>query len=120
MSSLLFGVSVAAALSMTSLLTVLLRVSPLTSPGPAITAFLLSLALTVSSCGTLAFYVLWRMLPVHAWDAGKLLTIALRQGIFLGLATVSLMSFHLLGLLTWWIGILIYVLFLLIELALEH
>lgn len=37
----------------------------------------------------------------------------------LGMATCILLVFHLLGMLTWWIAILIYMVFLLIELALN-
>lgn len=120
MTSLLFSIIVGALLSATSLLVVLLRVSPLTSPGQALPSFFASIFLTVAGIMTVLLYFLWRWFPVHAWDEGKILSIALRQGIFLGLATIILILFHLLGVLTWWIGILIYVVFLLIELALQY
>ena len=120
MTSLLTGIIVAAMLSATSLLVVLFRVSPLTAPAQAVPAFFLSVFLTVASVATLLLYPLWKWFPVHAWDEGKILSIALRQGIFLGLGTVVLLVFHLLGVLTWWIGILIYVVFVFIELAVQH
>ncbi len=119
MTSLLFGIVVSALLSTTSLLIVIFRVSPLTAPGQAIPAFLVSVFLSVSSLGALAFYGLWQVLPVHTWDIGKLLSISVRQGIFLGLGTVGIVLFHVLGLLTWWIAPLIYAVFVLIELALN-
>ncbi len=119
MTSLLFGIIVSALLSTTSLLVVLLRVSPLSAPGQAIPAFFVSLFLSISSIGTLAFYFLWRTLPIHTWDIGKLLGISVRQGLMLGLGTVIMVLFHLLGLLSWWIAILIYAVFVLIELALN-
>ena len=119
MTSLLFGISVSALLSTTSLLVVLFRVSPLTAPGAAIPAFFISLFLAVSSVMTLVFYALWRFVPLHSWDLGQILGISVRQGVFVGLATVILLLFHLLGLLTWWIAIMIYVVFVLIELALN-
>lgn len=105
---------------MTSLAVVLLRVSPLSSPGQALPAFFLSIFLGIASSATILLYLLWKWFPVHAWDEGKILSIALRQGIFLGLATIILILFHLLGVLTWWIAILIYLVFLLIELALQY
>ncbi|MCK5016634.1 MAG: hypothetical protein KAS32_06110 [Candidatus Peribacteraceae bacterium] len=76
--------------------------------------------MTVSTIGTLLFYIMWKFLPVHAWDMGKLLSISIRQGIFLGGTVIALLLFHLLGLLTWWIGLMIIGVFLLVELALEH
>lgn len=120
MHSLLFGISLSALLSTTSLLIVLLRVSPLTAPAQAIPAFFVSLFLTVSTLGALMLYGLWKLVPAHTWDMGKLLSISLRQGVFLGCATVILLIFHLLNLLNWWIGLMIYSVFLFIELALDH
>lgn len=120
MTTLLFGIITAALLSATSLAVILLRVSPLSSPGQALPIFFASVFLTVGSACTVLLYVLWRWIPVHAWDEGKILSIALRQGVFVATATVVLILFHLLGVLTWWIGILIYLVFLLIELALQH
>lgn len=119
MTSLLFGISLSALLSTTSLLVVIFRVSPLTAPSYALPAFFISLLLTVSSIGTLLFYALWRLVPLHSWDLGQILGISVRQGIFLGLATIILIVFHLLGLLTWWIAIMIYGVFVLIEVALN-
>lgn len=119
MNTLLFSIIVAALLSGTSLVTVLLRVSPLSAPGQALAAFFLSLFLTIASVGALAFAGLWRLVPWHTWDAGRVLSASVRQGIFLALATVILLIFHLFGLLNWWIGILIYAVFVLIELALQ-
>lgn len=119
MSSLVFGIGVSALLSLTSLLIVLFRVSPLSAPEQAIPAFFISLFLSVSTVSTLVLFAVWKWLPFHTWDTGKLLSISVRQGIFLGFGTIILVLFHLLGLLTWWIGLLIYSVFILIELALS-
>ena len=119
MTSLLFGIILSALLSTTSLLIVLFRVSPLSTPYQAIPAFFLSVFLSVSSIGTLVFLAIWKIFPIHTWDMGKLLGIAVRQGILLGLGTVILILFNLLGILTWWIAIMIYGVFVLIELALH-
>jgi hypothetical protein len=119
MTSLLFGICLSALLSTTSLLVVLFRVSPLTAPLYALPALFVSLFLAVSSVTTLLFYAFWRVVPLHSWDIGKMLGISMRQGVFVGVATIILLVFHLLGLLTWWIAVMIYGVFLLIELALN-
>ena len=119
MTSLLFAISLSAILSITSLMVVLFRVSPITAPGYALPAFFISLFLAVSSVGTLLFYAIWHFVPLHSWDLGQILGISVRQGIFLGLATVVLVVFHLVGLLTWWIALMIYGVFVLVELALN-
>ncbi len=119
MTSLLFAISLSSLLSVTSFLVVIFRVSPLTSPEYALPAFFLSLLLAVSSTSTLLFYGLWRILPVHSWDLGQLIGIALRQGLFLALGTIVVVLFQLLGLLTWWIALMIYGVFVLVELALN-
>ena len=119
MTSLLFGIIISALLSTTSLIAILFRVSPLTSPNQAIPAFFASVLLSVSSVGILLFYLLWKVLPVHAWDAGKMLSVSVRQGILLGIATTVMILFHLLGLLNWAVGILIYGVFILVEIAMN-
>ena len=120
MNSLLFGIALSAILSIASLVIVLLRVSPLTAPNQAIPAFFLSLFLAISTVATLGFVALWKYVPHHTWDTGKLMGIAMRQGAFVGAATIIVLQFHILELLTWWIALMIFAVFLLIELALEH
>ena len=120
MNSLLFGISLAALLSTTSLLIVLFRVSPLLAPMQAVTAFFISIFMSVCTVGTLLFMALWKYIPNHMWDTGRLTSISLRQGIFLGTATTILLLFHVLSLLNWWIALMIYGVFILIEMALDH
>lgn len=120
MTSLLLGLSGAALLSVTSLLIILLRVSPLTAPAQAVPAFFLSLFLAVSTVGSLLFLLLWKLLPTHSWDSGRIVSVSLRQGIFLGIAVSILTGFFLLELLTWWIVLLLMLVFGLIELALNQ
>ncbi len=119
MTSLLFGISISALLSFTSLLVVLHRVSPLESPNQAIPAFLISLFLTVGTVMTLVFYAIWSHFPIHSWDAGKLLSISLRQGILVGIAVISIILFSILGLFTWWISLMVVAICVLIEMALN-
>ncbi len=120
MTSLLFGLSLASLLSITSLVIILIRVSPLTAPAQAIPAFFLSLFLSISTAGALIFLMIWKWLPTHNWDSGRVMSVALREGVFLAFAVVILVIFHLLELLTWWIAILIFAVFGLIELALDQ
>ena len=119
MTSLLFSIILAALLSATSLIAVLLRVSPLLSPGQAIPAFFLSLLLTVSTVAALLLALIWKYTPGQNWDAGKLLSVSLRQGVFVGLITVILLLLHLINILTWWVGIMVFLVFFLTELALH-
>lgn len=120
MTSLLYGIIVAALLSVTSLLVVVLRVSPLTSPAQALPSFFASVFLSIASIVTLLLYLIWKNFPLHAWDEGKVLSISVRQGLFIASATLICLLFHLLGLLTWWIAILIFMVFLLVEMALHY
>lgn len=120
MTTLLYSIIVAALLSVTSLIAVILRVSPLTAPAQALPAFFASVFLSVTSIMTLLLYALWKWFPLHAWDEGKILSIALRQGIFIGITTIVIILFHLLGILTWWIGLLVFLVFVLIEIALQY
>ena len=120
MNSLLFGICISALFSVTSLLIVLLRVSPLTAPAQAVPAFFISLFMAVSTVGALALYTLWKYVPIHTWDMGRVLSISVRQGALLGLCVTVLLLFHLLALLNWWISLMIIGVFLLVELALEH
>jgi len=120
MNSLLFGIILSAIFSSTSLIAVLMRVSPLTDPAQAVPAFFVSLFLTISTVSSIAFMGMWKAIPFHAWDTGKLVSISLRQGIFLGSALAIIMLFHLLNMLNWWIGLLIAAVFLLVEMAMEH
>jgi hypothetical protein len=74
----------------------------------------------MTTTGTLLFFGLWRVLPLHSWDTGKTLGVSVREGIFLGISTALLALFLMLGLLTWWIAIMICSVFVLLELALHY
>lgn len=119
MTSLLLTLFIASLVSVTSFLTVLFRISPLTTPHQAIPAFLVSLFLATGTTGTLLLSLLWRSLPVHHWDEGRIIGVSLRQGLLSASAITSIALFQLLTLLTWWSVILIFLVFFLIELALH-
>lgn len=118
MTSIILRIAIAATLSASSLLVILFRVSPLSAPGIAVPLFFLTLFLTIASFSTLLCFFVWSRLSVEGMDIGRKISVSLREGIFLGTATVLLFAFQILGILTWWIGILIYLVFILVELAL--
>jgi hypothetical protein len=119
MTSLLFGIALAALLSTASFLVVLLRVSPLTAPVQAIPAFFVSLFLSIATISALLLALVWRYASGQSWNAGTLLSVSLREGLFLATIVTLLLLFHLLGLLNWWIGLMVVAVFVLIEVALH-
>lgn len=118
MTNLLFSLSLAALLSLTSLLIVLFRVSPLQATLQALPAFFLSLLLSVSSIGTILAYLLWKRFDSSKNDA-VLFRIAFREGAFLGLCTLVLLSLLLLQILTPWIAFFTLSVFVIVEVALH-
>ncbi len=118
MISILVRIAVAAILSLTSLVVILFRVSPLSAPAIAVPFFFLTIFLAVASFGTLVCYALWSRISMEGMDSGRRLSVSLREGLLLSAATILLLLFLLLGILTWWIGLLIYIIFFLIEMAL--
>ncbi len=119
LTPLLLRIAAAALLSLTSLIVILFRVSPLTSPGLAVPFFFLTVFLVVASTSTLVAYSVWFHTPVEGMDAGRKISVSLREGLFLALATILILVFQIFGILTWWIAGLIYLVFLLVEVALH-
>ncbi|TSC78575.1 MAG: hypothetical protein G01um101425_1038 [Candidatus Peregrinibacteria bacterium Gr01-1014_25] len=119
MTSLLFATTLAALFSLTSLLVILLRVSPLTAPLQALPAFFISIFLAVTACCGLALYSLWKHWRGATWGEGHALSVGLREGVFLGAIAVIIILFHILGILTWWVVAWAVAIFLSIELALH-
>jgi hypothetical protein len=120
MLSLLLRIAAAGFLSLSSLLVILFRVSPISSPKVAIPTFFLSLFLAVASFSSLGLYAIWHRISIEGMDLGSKMNIALREGIFLASAVCFLVLFQLLSIFTWWIGLLILLIFLLVELALHY
>ena len=119
MTHLLLRIAIAAILSLASLLVIVFRVSPLTSPGLAVPFFFLTLFLAIASFSTLACYGAWSHIPVEGMDEGRKMSVSLREGLFIAAATILVLIFQILGILTWWIAGLIYLVFILIEIALH-
>lgn len=114
----LIRIAAAGFLSLASLLVILFHVSPLTSPGVAVPFFFLTLFLSCASIMTLICYFIWSRLSMEGMDAGRKLSLSFREGVFFALATCLVFLFLILEILTWWIGGLIYLVFLLVEFAL--
>ncbi len=119
MTSLLARIAAAAFLSLASLLVIVFRVSPLTSPYVAVPFFFSTLFLTIASFSTLGFFAFWSHISLEGMDIGKKMSVSLREGLFLAFSTTLLFLFQVLGVLTWWIGLLIYLVFVLVEFALH-
>lgn len=119
MTSLLFSLSLSALLSVTSLLVVLFRVSPLQAPSQALPAFFLSLLLSVSSIGMLVAYLLWKRFGPSTKSDILIFRIAFREGVFLALLILLILSLLLFQILTWWIALLVLTVFVLVEVALH-
>lgn len=118
MTNLLFSLSLAALLSLTSLLVILFRVSPLQAPLQALPAFFLSLLLSTSSIGTLIAYLFWKRFAATKSDAA-LFRIAFREGVFLGLCSLVLLALLLLQILTPLIAFFTLAVFVIVEVALH-
>jgi len=119
MTLILLRIGAAAFFSVTSLFVVLFRVSPLTTPGVALPLLFLTVFLSAASIMSLLAYGAWSQTALEGMDAGKKLSVALREGIFFASATVLVLAFHVLGILTWWIAVMMYAVFLLVEVALH-
>jgi hypothetical protein len=118
MTSILARIGAAALLSLTSLLVIVFRVSPLAAPAVAVPFFFLTLVLSVASIMTLVCYFAWSRLSIEGMDAGRKLSVSLREALFFAAATALVFLFLILEILTWWIGLLIYLAFFLLEMAL--
>ena len=118
MLPLLLYVAAAGLLATSSLLVMLFRVSPLTAPAIAIPGLFLSGWLAIASLVSLLAYGIWSRLSVEGMDIGSTVSIALREGAFVATTAALLLLFHILGIFTWWIALLIALVFVLVELAL--
>ena len=130
MTSALAGIALAFFLSLSSLIVVLLRVSPLTAPTFALPFFFLSIFIVVASLFSLLLSFLKSLMILQPWSGGKashpplktkkIIGSSLRQGVFFALASSLILFLWLLHILNWWIAVLLYVVFLLIEMALSR
>lgn len=118
MTPTLIRIATAGLLSLASLFVILFQVSPLSAPGVAVPFFFLTVFLSSSSIVTLVCYFIWNRLSIEGMDAGRKLSLSFREGIMFAIATVLILLFLLLEILTWWIAVLMYLVFFLVEMAL--
>ena len=126
MTSPLASILVALLLSLSSLLIVFMRVSPLLSPEFALPFFFASVLIAVSSLLTLLLALAKSLLQKppegaehggHFFLSRAVLKSSLRQGVLFGFATCVVLFLFLLHILNWWIMLLVYAVFILIEMA---
>lgn len=126
MPTALASILIAFLLSLSSLLIVFMRVSPLLSPEFALPFFFASVLGAVSSLLTLLLALaksLLQRLPEgvtegsHSFLSRAVLRSSLRQGILLGSATCVVLFLFLLRIHNIWIALLVYAAFILIEMA---
>lgn len=102
---------------MSSLLVILFRVSPLEAPLLALPGLLVTTWLSVACLGSLVAYAIWARLSVEGMDTGKRVSASLREGACLASVAAILIGFLMMGILTWWIALLVALVFLLVEMA---
>lgn len=121
----LASIAFAFLLSGSALLLVLFRVSPLTAPEFALPLLFLCVLVATSALPALLLVTL-KALLLPRLHPGKVpnpllsrafVSASLRQGIFFGIATCFLLFLFLLRILNWWIALLVYAVFVLIEMA---
>ena len=122
MTSALASILVALLLSVSSLLMVFARVSPLTAPEFALPFFFASVLIAVSAATALLLSLAESLFHRsgeggHSFLSRAVLKSSVRQGIFAGIATCVVVLLFLLRVLNWWIALLVYTVFVLIEMA---
>lgn len=117
MTSALTVIALTFFLSASSLLLVLYRISPLTVPEFALPFFFISIFVCISAFLAFVLSVTKALLTHQPFLSGNYISSSLRQGIFVASATCIIIFLHLLQIANWWIALLIYAVFLLIEMA---
>jgi hypothetical protein len=120
MTGALAGITLAFFLSLSSLAVVLFRVSPLTSPEFALPFLFLSIFIAVSSLAALVLSITKGLLTDQPMRSRKVIGSSLRQGIFIAAGTCFLILLFLLRILNWWIALLVYAVFMLVEMAVSR
>jgi len=117
MSNTLLSLASASLLSLSSLLVVLVRMSPLLDPAYALFFLFLTLFFSVGTVAS-SFLITFQVCLLKT-DAQEVLRPSLRRGFLFALLTCVLLFLHLLHVLTWWIAGLVYLVLILVELAVE-
>lgn len=108
---------IAAALSWSAWLVVITKLNPYESTGLALTLFFVSLFFALISTFTIVGFYLRKWLTNNELHF-NFINISLRQGILLSFCAIGCLAFLLLGVLTWWDGLLLVAIITLVELYL--
>lgn len=112
----IFGSFLAAIVGWAIWLAVILFLDPLQAGLLGFALFFLTLFLAVASTASLLGYLVRRLLAPAVFSAYTV-RVALRQGLWLSLFLNLLLLLHLLELYRWWLGVLLIIAFLSIELV---
>ncbi|EKD63567.1 MAG: hypothetical protein ACD_51C00253G0003 [uncultured bacterium] len=105
---------IASIMSWTGWIVVVLKLDPYESTGLALALFLLSMLVALTcTFGIIGFY-LRKWLTVNEISISYINT-SIRQGLLLSLCTLVCLSFLMLGVLTWWNGLLVVAIIVLLE-----
>lgn len=107
-------IALSAAFSWIAWLLVIFKLNPYSTMGVSLSFFFLSLLIALSSTFTIiGFYV--RVWLFRNEVFYKHISISLRQGILIGILSVFSLVFQMLRVLTWWSGLLLVLVIVLIE-----
>lgn len=110
----LFGIFIAATFGWASWGVVINKLSPYVSPGPALIFFYTSLFISLTATFALFGYYLRVWLNKHEVYSQHI-NIALRQGMLLSIIMCTGLVFQRLRVLTWWDGLLLVLIMILVE-----
>lgn len=93
---------------------VIIKLDPYESTGLALALFFLSLLIALTCTFSLIGFYLRKWLTLNEANISYINT-SIRQGLLLSLCTLICISFLMLGVLTWWNGLLVVVVIILLE-----
>lgn len=105
---------IAGGISLAGWLVVVMKLDPYESTGLALALFFLSLLITLTCSFTLLGFYLRKWVTKNEISIGYINT-SIRQGLLLSLCTIVCLAFLVLGVLTWWNGLLVVAIIVLLE-----
>ncbi len=104
----------AGGISWLSWIVVILKLNPYESTGLALALFFLSLLISLTCTFTLLGFYLRKWITRNEIGVSYINT-SIRQGLLLSLCTLTSLAFLMLGVLTWWNGLLVVAIIVLLE-----
>jgi hypothetical protein len=120
MTNILINIALAFLFSASALSVVLLRVSPLSSVQFAIPFLFICLFATITTFFAFLLLLAKDLFTDQPLRSRQHVSSSLRQGMFIAAGTCFIIFLHLLHILNWWIALLIYLVFLLVEMAMSR